>query len=50
MAPPVHSPEADTRLLILLADRDPYSAEYQEYFLRTEGFEVEVTLHVGAAS
>jgi DNA-binding transcriptional MerR regulator len=38
-----------TRLLILLADRDLYSAEYQEYFLRTEGFEVEVTLDVGAA-
>jgi DNA-binding transcriptional MerR regulator len=42
--------EPDTRLLILLANRDPYSAEYQEYFLRTEGFEVEVTLDVGAAS
>ena len=42
--------EPDTRLLILLADRDPYSAGYQEYFLRTEGFEVEVTLDVGAAS
>jgi DNA-binding transcriptional MerR regulator len=38
-----------TRLLILLADRDLYSAEYQEYFLRTEGFEVDVTLDVGAA-
>lgn len=37
------------RLLILLAERDPYSAEYQEYFLRTEGFEVDVTLDEGAA-
>lgn len=40
---------AQTRLLILLAERDPYSAEFQEYFLRTEGFEVEVTLSEGAA-
>ena len=31
-----------TRLLILLADHDPYAAEYEEYFLNTEGFEVEV--------
>lgn len=37
------------RLLILLAERDPYSAEFQEYFLRTEGFEVDVTLSEGAA-
>jgi DNA-binding transcriptional MerR regulator len=32
------------RLLILLAEHDPYAAEFQEYFLRTEGFEVEVAL------
>jgi DNA-binding transcriptional MerR regulator len=32
------------RLLILLAERDPYAAEFQEYFLKTEGFEVEVAL------
>jgi DNA-binding transcriptional MerR regulator len=35
---------ARTQLVILLADRDPYSAQFQEYFLRTEGFEVEVAL------
>jgi DNA-binding transcriptional MerR regulator len=40
---------AHARLLILLAERDPYSAEFQEYFLRTEGFEVDVTLSEGAA-
>jgi len=33
------------RLVILLADRDPYAAQFQEYFLRTEGFEVEVALN-----
>jgi CheY-like chemotaxis protein len=30
------------RLLVLLAERDPYAAEYAEYFLRTEGYDVEV--------
>jgi CheY-like chemotaxis protein len=29
-----------TRLLILLAERDPHAAELSEYFLRTEGYEV----------
>ena len=32
-----------SRLLILLADHDPYAAEYEEFFLKTEGFEVDVT-------
>jgi DNA-binding transcriptional MerR regulator len=29
-----------TRLLVLLAERDPFAAELAEYFLRTEGYEV----------
>ena len=29
-----------SRLLILLADRDPFAAEFAEFFLRTEGYEV----------
>ena len=33
----------ESRLLILLADHDPYAAEYEEFFLKTEGFEVDVT-------
>ena len=37
------------RLLILLAEHDPYAAELQEYFLKTEGFEVEVALDEEAA-
>ena len=38
-------PEAGkTRLLILLAERDPYAAELAEYFLRTEGYEVAAAL------
>jgi DNA-binding transcriptional MerR regulator len=36
-------------LVILLADRDPYAAEFEEFFLRTEGFEVEVALSEEAA-
>jgi len=38
-------PEAGkTRLLILLAERDPYAADLAEYFLRTEGYEVAAAL------
>jgi len=33
------SPESGTRLVIMLAERDPYAAEFAEYFLRTEGYE-----------
>ncbi len=38
------SPESETRLLIMLAERDPYAAEFAEYFLRTEGYETIVVL------
>lgn len=37
------------RLLILLADHDPYAAEFQEYFLKTEGYEVEIARSQDAA-
>jgi DNA-binding transcriptional MerR regulator len=37
-------PAHGTRLLILLADRDRYSAEYQERLLLAEGFDVQVAL------
>jgi CheY-like chemotaxis protein len=47
---PVAAPDGQPhRLLILLAEHDPYAAEIQEYFLRTEGFEVEVALDGEAA-
>ncbi len=42
VSPPPH-------LLILLAEHDPYAAELQEYFLRTEGFQVDVALSGDAA-
>ena len=44
-APAGHSP----RLLILLAEHDPYAAELQEYFLKAEGFEVDTALGEEAA-
>jgi CheY-like chemotaxis protein len=38
-----------TRLLVLLAERDPLSAELQEFFLRTEGYDVALAFEVGEA-
>ncbi len=38
------------RMLILLAERDRFAAELAEYFLRTEGYEVDLALGGGAAS
>jgi DNA-binding transcriptional MerR regulator len=43
------SPQPATQLVILLAESDPYAAEFQEYFLKTEGFGVEVALGEEAA-
>jgi CheY-like chemotaxis protein len=43
------NPPGGRRLLVLLAERDPYAAEYAEYFLRTEGYDVEVAFDVPAA-
>jgi DNA-binding transcriptional MerR regulator len=37
------------RVLILLAERDPYAAEFAEFFLRTEGFEVVLALDAAEA-
>lgn len=35
---------SEARLLILLAERDPYAAEFAEFFLHTEGYDVAVAL------
>jgi DNA-binding transcriptional MerR regulator len=43
------SPRPATQPLVLLAEADPYAAEFQEYFLKTEGFEVAVALGQEAA-
>jgi DNA-binding transcriptional MerR regulator len=37
------------KVLILLAERDPHAADFAEYFLRTEGYEVELELDADAA-
>ena len=37
------APETDRTVLILLAERDPYAAEFAEFFLRTEGYDVVLT-------
>ncbi len=44
--PLVHrpAPAVPTRLLVLLAESDPYSAQLNEFFLRTEGYDVEIAL------
>jgi DNA-binding transcriptional MerR regulator len=39
----VRSAGTRPQLLILLAERDPYAAEIEEYFLRTEGYSVELS-------
>ncbi|MFL5724814.1 MAG: response regulator [Chloroflexota bacterium] len=42
-ARPFGSSPSGHRMLVLLAERDPYAAEMAEYFLRTEGYDVEVS-------
>jgi DNA-binding transcriptional MerR regulator len=38
-----------TRLLVLLAERDPVAADLAEFFLRTEGYDVHLAMEVGDA-
>jgi DNA-binding transcriptional MerR regulator len=40
----------DTVTTVLLAERDPYAAEFAEYFLRTEGYGVRIVLDPAAAA
>ena len=40
----------DGTTTVLLAERDPYAAEFAEYFLRTEGYVVRIVLDAGAAA
>jgi CheY-like chemotaxis protein len=35
---------ADGRVVIMIAERDPYAAEFADYFLRTEGYTVRIVL------
>lgn len=47
--PMVAATSHQPRLLILLAEHDPYAAELAEYLLKTEGYETEVVLGDEAA-
>jgi CheY-like chemotaxis protein len=47
LPPPVAEPDA--KIVILLAERDPYAADFAEFFLRTEGFEVVLALDAADA-
>jgi DNA-binding transcriptional MerR regulator len=40
----------DAATTVLLAERDPYAAEFAEYFLRTEGYVVRIVLDSEAAA
>ena len=46
---PLTEARSEVRLLILLAERDPYSAEFAEYFLKTEGYETLIVLDASDA-
>ena len=41
--------DAAQRLLVLVAERDPVAAELEQFFLRTEGYEVDLALTAGEA-
>ena len=47
---PVSSDEArEVMLLVLVVERDRYAAEFAEFFLRTEGYQVELVFDPGTA-
>jgi CheY-like chemotaxis protein len=46
---PLTEPQSEVRLLVLLAERDPYSAEFADYFLKTEGYETLIVLDAAEA-
>jgi len=41
---------AAARFAVLLAERDPFAADFAEYFLRTEGYTVRIVLDVAEAA
>jgi DNA-binding transcriptional MerR regulator len=47
---PLPAGDAGDRIVILLAERDPYAAEFAEYFLKTEGFEVVLAMDAADAA
>jgi CheY-like chemotaxis protein len=49
--PPQPSPDhgAETRQRVLVAERDPVAADLQQFFLRTEGYDVSLAMTAGDA-
>jgi DNA-binding transcriptional MerR regulator len=47
--PPDTESASSIGLLILVAERDPFAASFVDYFLRTEGYRVELVSHADAA-
>lgn len=47
---PLPAGDAGDRIVILLAERDPYAAELAEYFLKTEGFEIVLAMDASDAA
>jgi DNA-binding transcriptional MerR regulator len=47
---PLPAGDSGDRIVILLAERDPYAAEFAEYFLKTEGFEVVLAMDAADAA
>lgn len=47
--PVAAGPGPRARFLVLLAEHDPYAAEFQEYFLKTEGYQVETVFDEASA-
>jgi DNA-binding transcriptional MerR regulator len=48
--PPRTRASVDAATTVLLAERDPYAAEFAEYFLRTEGYAVRIVLDPAVAA
>jgi CheY-like chemotaxis protein len=48
--PPAVPSEGAGSVLVMLAERDPFAAEFAEFFLRTEGYEVVVALDAAEAA
>jgi CheY-like chemotaxis protein len=46
---PLPAAEPGTQIVILLAERDPYAAQFAEFFLKTEGFKVVLALDAADA-
>ena len=47
--PPAEAVSEQGRPAVLLAERDPYAAEFADYFLRTEGYAVHIALSAAEA-